>query len=111
MRKSLAERSGRDYPHNAIYEILTYRVDKENRNEPVVYNDKTVAYFTDVVTNGRPDFCKAYLKVYMLGYTLEEVAQMMKCSSTTVRKYLNEIFFMQDDDGFVVNKLKLLSKG
>ena len=46
---TLAERSGRTYPHNAIYEILTFRMPTEKRNEPKKYPKATCLKFERIL--------------------------------------------------------------
>ena len=110
MAMSLAERSGRSYPHNAIYEILTYHQKKDEIDEPLIYNDKTVEFYHSMLIDSTQEILLSYVDVFELGLTLEVAGKRRKCSSSKVRKNLNEVYFLQDSDGFKVNKLRLLSR-
>lgn len=110
MRRSLAERSGREYPHNAIYEILTYRVKEDDRNEPIIYSPKVVDFYHHILGEVTPEIMVAYVHVYEMGETLEQAGKRLKCSGPTVRKLLNEVFYAQDKNGYLVGQLKNLSR-
>lgn len=111
MRRSLAERSGREYPHNAIYEILTYRMDDDDKiSEPVSYPEKVVNAYADLINSCSQEVLLCYVDVYEAGLTLEDTAKRRKCSPTKVRKNLNEVYFVQDSDGFLVNRLREVSR-
>lgn len=111
MGKGLAKRSGREYPHNAIFEILTYRMSEEDKiNEPVIYSDKAVKAFRELISSCPQEVLLCYTDVYEVGLTLEDTANRRKCSSSKVRNNLNKVYFVQNLEGFLVNKLRKVSK-
>lgn len=109
--RTLADRSGRAYPHNAIYEILTYRNPDGAWREPKKYSKKTLNEFTKML-NAASDLTRmAYTLVYQNGNTLTEAGKIMRMSPTTVRKYLNDIFFARDEYGYLVANLEKTVRG
>lgn len=48
--KTLFNRSGRTYPHNAIYEILTYRNPEGAWKEPKRYDRRALNEFTKMMS-------------------------------------------------------------
>lgn len=109
MSKPLSERCGKPYPHNAIYEILTYGVPAGDRNEPKRYNKRTVNAYWKMLESAPPKTRQAYTLVFANGNTLKEAAQIMKSSSTTVRNYLKLIYYTRDKHGYMVSNLEKIS--
>jgi hypothetical protein len=109
MKRTLAERSGRTYPHNAIYEILTYGTRPGERNEPKRYNRRTVNEYWRMLEQAPPMTRKAYELVYANGNTLKDAGRMMKISSTTVKNYLRLLYLTRDKHGYMVGNLDKIS--
>ena len=110
MAISLAERSGRVYPHNAIYEILTYGIPYTMRHEPKKYNKRTVNEFWKMLNSTNEKTRKAYELVYANNNTLQEAGSIMKVSPTTIKRYLMNIYFVRDDNGYLIADLERISK-
>lgn len=110
-KRNLAERSGREYPHNAIYEILTHGVPEVSRREPKKYSKKTLNEFTKMM-NAAPEKTKqAYELVFANGNTLKEAGTVMKISPTTVKNYMMNIYFVRDEFGYMVANLERTVRG
>lgn len=110
-KRSLSKRSGREYPHNAIYEILTYGVPDYLRNEPKNYSKKTLNEFTRIMNTAPSKTKQAYELVFANGNTLKEAGAIMKVSSSTVRKYMMNIYFVRDEFGYSVANLEKTVRG
>lgn len=103
--KCLANRSNREYPNNAIYEILTRKTNKDDISEPMVYPLKVRRLFDTVLRSCPGYVIKAYIHVFQEGNTLEEAARKMGCSAPTVRKYLDEIYMLKYKDVYIPSVL------
>ena len=93
--RSIATRSGRSWPHNAIYEILTNNT-KHYGHEPVTYSQNTVALFYNILDKLPPMIKRAYLVVYRDGRTLFDASKVLKISPTTIRNRLSYIYKARD---------------
>lgn len=109
MSKPLADRSGRSYPHNAIYEILTYGVPAGERNEPKKYSKRTINVYWKMMEAAPPKTRQAYELVYANKNTLKEAAMIMHCAPTTVNRYLKLIYFARDKHGYLTSMLEKAS--
>ena len=110
MGKSLSNRSGRPYPHNAIYEVLTHGVPYTMRHEPKRYNKRTVNEFWKMLNETNEKTRKAYELVYANGNTLKDAGKIMKISGSTVKKYLMNLYFVKDKTGYLVSDLDKIAK-
>lgn len=110
MKRTLAERSGRVYPHNAIYEILTNGVPYNLRHEPKRYNKRTVNTFWKMLNSTSPTIRQAYELVYANNNTLKDAGVIMKVSGSTVKKYLMDIYYIKDEHGYLVSDLNKIAK-
>lgn len=109
-KRSLAQRSGRQFPHNAIYEILTHGIPLTMRSEPKCYSKRTINEFWKMLENTSVLTRRAYELVYANDNTLVEAGKIMKVSPSTVKKYLMNIYFVKDDMGYMVAGLDEVSK-
>lgn len=109
--KTLFNRSGRTYPHNAIYEILTYRNPEGAWKEPKKYDRRTLNEFTKMMSAAPTTVKAAYEIVFSNENTLTEAGKLLKVSPTTVRKYLNDIFFIRDEHGYLIANLEKMVRG
>lgn len=110
MKRTLAERSGRTYPHNAIYEILTNNMPYNLRHEPKLYNKRTINTFWKMLNTAGDKTRQAYELVYANGNTLKDAGKIMRVSGSTVKKYLMNIYFVKDKHGYLVSDLDKIAK-
>lgn len=102
---TLATRSNRKYPDNAIYEILTMRMKKSEINEPDRYPKSAIKEFKLMLTKVRPCVADTFKIVFEDGMTLADAGKRLGVSSTTVRNRLNEVYTARDINGYFVDKL------
>ena len=108
--KTVANRSGRIFPHNAIYEILTYRSWDKRIEEPRRYNQRTINEFWNILEHCSPKTRQAYNLVYCNGNTLKDAGVLMGCSATTVRRYLENVFYVRDKDSYMIHRMMRVSR-
>lgn len=110
-KRTLADRSGRPYPHNAIYEILTYRNASKLNHEPLKYNKKALNEFVKMLNAAPKQIKLAYELVFLNGNTLAEAGKIMKMSPSSVRKCITNLFFVKDEHGYMVANLEKIVRG
>lgn len=103
MKRSLAYRSGKMYPHNAICEIL--KKGTPSYTPPTRYSHRVVNKFFEILERGPEKTRKAYMLVFSCGNSLTDAAKVLKVSPTTVRRWLENIYFVRDEYGYQVAEL------